>query len=170
MSNKIWVVKKNKYSKKLQTFKDEDSLILFLENLSNHGFLSEARITTYSYESEYTGENFLKNKERQYKLKNVMGDLNEEEKNIKDLMDYIEENNLDNKRIYKKMKSLFKYPEKFKSFLMTNKVKIFNISSDQEFIFLLLKVHNFRSLDSYNNNSPTYRDSFRKAKKKIKKV
>jgi hypothetical protein len=114
MNDKLWTVKKNRYSKKLRIFHSEENLSSFLDYLATSSILTEATVTLYNKREIYDGASYLKMKERAYKLNHTLDNISELEKNIINLMSYLEANNFSDKKIYKRLKSLKMLPNKFK--------------------------------------------------------
>ena len=168
MKDKIWILKKNSYTKKPKVFNNEEALIDTLNYFSERGIIEECKVFSYSLENETSGVNYLVKKERQYKLKHTLDNSSDLENNILNLLNYIERTEFSDARVVKKMQSLRMLPNRFKSFLMTNKHKIFTLSKDVEFLYLILKVHNFRSLGQYTNKDVELKNAFNQARKKIK--
>jgi|AntRauTorckE6833_2_1112554.scaffolds.fasta_scaffold00024_88 hypothetical protein len=168
MNDKLWTVKKNRYSKKLRIFHSEENLSSFLDYLATSSILTEATVTLYNKREIYDGASYLKMKERAYKLNHTLDNISELEKNIINLMSYLEANNFSDKKIYKRLKSLKMLPNKFKGVVRDNRVNVLSLSDNAQYMYLVLKVHNFRTIGQSVGQLVSYKNAFNSAKKRLK--
>lgn len=168
MKEKFWLLKINNSAKRISFYDNEKDLTAELVRLSNKSILSEVKLFSYVFDGDVDPISYLKNKDRQYKIKHAIDDVSELEIDIANLINYFKDNNLTSKRIYSQMVSLRELPIDFKNFITQSKMRVFSICGDENYMYLILKIHNFRNLPPYYRNDINYKKAFRNAKKRMK--
>lgn len=151
---KIWIIKRGN-SKKL--CRNEADMIRRAYNPGNE-------ILEYELKSRQTVSDYFKTKERDDQLKEILGDLTQEEINIQNFVTSLSKIvDKDRSKILDTLKKHRGNSKEIKRIIINSKKYLFTLSTDLDWIISILKCHNF---SNYNYDSPKW-DSIEKRYKAV---